>query len=69
MPMHSATVVSSIVADNLIAPLMQFKEDLPTSVSSYMVTPPLPTADVWKSAYTEDKKKLHDELTSTSFSV
>ena len=47
MPLYSATTVSTMVANDLIAPLTQLKEDLPTSIVSYMVAQPLHIADVW----------------------
>ena len=54
MPLNSAKTISTIVADNLIAPLTQFEEDFPPNVASYIVTQPLLTSHLWKSPYAED---------------
>ena len=56
MPRNSANMIGNIFADSLIFPLTQFKEDLPLNVASCMVTQTLPTANIWKTAYDEDKE-------------
>ena len=56
MPSNSAKEIGNIVANNSIAPLTQFKEDLPLNVASCMISQPLPAADAWTSAYEEDGK-------------
>lgn len=57
IPMHSANAVGNILADKLIFPLTQFKEDLPSNVASCMVAQPLPPTDVWKTAYDEVEER------------